>query len=209
MSWDVWLVYALAALALALTPGPNGLLCLNHSVRFGFRATIFTALGSITGMLILIGASMAGLGALMLTSEVLFTAVKWIGAGYLVWLGLRLWRAEPMAIAPRQPDGIPYTQGRMRNFSDGLLVAVSNPKALLFFATFLPQFIQPGMALWQQFLIFGGTFAVIEFCYELTLAGTAQRLGYWLTRHGRIFNRITGGAFIGVGGMVLASSRGA
>jgi homoserine/homoserine lactone efflux protein len=207
MSFELWAVYALAALALSLTPGPNGLLALNHAVRFGFRRTVFTALGSIAGMLLLIAASMAGLGALMLTSEVLFTVVKWLGAGYLVWLGLSLWRAPAPAVALRQAAGLEAIS-RRRAGTHGMLVALSNPKALLFFATFLPQFMQPGVPLWLQFVIFGGTFAVIEFSYELFLAGAARRLAGWLTRHGRIFNRLTGCAFIGVGGMVLMSQRG-
>ena len=79
MSFDLWLVYLLASLALSLTPGPNGLLCLNHGVRYGLGRTVFTALGCITGMALLIGASLAGLGALMLTSEMLFSVVKWVG----------------------------------------------------------------------------------------------------------------------------------
>lgn len=204
MTIELWLVYAFAAFALALTPGPNGLLCLNHAVRFGFRRTVFTALGSITGMLILIAGSLAGLGALMLASSTLFAVVKWLGAGYLVWLGLNLWRAPVPIVTLRRATGL-GTITRRRAGMQGMLVALSNPKAILFFATFLPQFMQPGVPLWLQFLIFGGTLAVIELLYELALAGAAGRLSGWLARHARLFNRVTGGAFIGVGGMVLLS----
>lgn len=206
MSLELWIVYALAAFALSLTPGPNGLLCLNHAVRFGFRRTVFTALGSIIGMLILIALSLAGLGALMMASSTLFMIVKWVGAGYLVWLGISLWRAPVPVVALSEATGL-GTIARHRAGLQGMLVALSNPKALLFFATFLPQFMQPGVPLWLQFVIFGGTFAVIEFLYELLLAGAARRLSGWLARHARTFNRVTGAAFMGVGGMVLLSER--
>lgn len=210
MSFDLWVVYLLASLALSLTPGPNGLLCLNHGVRYGLGRTVFTALGCITGMALLIGASLAGLGALMLTSEMLFSVVKWVGAAYLVWLGIRLWRAPAFTAGIQAAsEGGPAARpiSRRRAFTQGLLVALSNPKALIFFSTFLPQFMQPGTSLWLQFAIFAGTYAAVEFAYEVVLAGAAGRLAPWLTRWGQVFNRVTGGAFIGVGAMVAASQR--
>ncbi|WP_366654240.1 LysE family translocator [Fodinicurvata sp. EGI_FJ10296] len=206
MSLEIWVVYAFAALALSVTPGPNGLLCLNHAVRFGFRRTVFTALGSIVGMTILIGASMAGLGALMLTSEMLFSVVKWIGAAYLIALGLRMWFAPAATVTVREATGLDVISRRRAGFQ-GAMVALSNPKALLFFATFLPQFMQPGVSLWLQFAIFAGTFAAIEFAYELMLAGAGRQVAGWIARHGRVFNRVTGGAFMGVGGTILFSER--
>jgi homoserine/homoserine lactone efflux protein len=84
-------------------------------------------------------------------------------------------------------------------FSQGLLVAISNPKGLIFFAAFLPQFIVPGVSYSVQLTVFGGTFVLVEFVYELLLAGLAQRIAPWLARHGRWFNRATGGAFVGLG----------
>ena len=206
MSLEIWTVYALAVVALSVTPGPNGLLCLNHAVRFGFRRTVFTALGSIAGMVMLIGASMAGLGALMLTSEWLFTIVKWVGAAYLVGLGIHMWLAPAATISVRQATGLDIIS-RRRAGAQGALVALSNPKALLFFATFLPQFMQPDVSLWLQFAIFAGTLAVIEFSYELLLAGAGRQVSGWIARHGRVFNRITGGAFVAVGGMIAFSER--
>ncbi|MEC9345858.1 MAG: LysE family transporter [Pseudomonadota bacterium] len=208
MSLDLWLVYVLAGIALSLTPGPNGLLSLDHGVRHGTGRAVFTALGSVTGMSILIGASLAGLGAVMLTSETVFTVVKWVGAAYLVWLGVRLWRTRGFAVTAAVPDGPARRRiARHRAFAQGLVVALSNPKALIFFATFLPQFMQPDVPLWQQFVVLAGTYAAIEFAYEVMLAGAAGRLAPWLERHARTFNRVTGGAFIAVGAMVAASQR--
>lgn len=205
MTFDFWLIYLLAAIGLSLTPGPNGLLSLAHGVRFGFARTVFTVLGGVLGFMVLIAASLAGLGALLAASEAAFTAAKWIGAAYLVYLGIRLWRAAPPTVsASDAPDG-EGSVGRL--FLQGFLVAVSNPKALIFFAAFLPQFMVPDVSYWLQLAVLGGTFAVVEFVYELMLAGTAQRIAPWLGRHGRWFNRITGSCVVGIGGLLATANR--
>ncbi|MGQ9371391.1 LysE family translocator [Azospirillum sp. A39] len=207
MSFDLWLVYAAAAVGLSLTPGPNGLLSLTHGVRFGFARTVATVLGGVCGFMVLVAASLAGLGVLLAASEQAFTAAKWIGAAYLVYLGVRLWRAPPPAVTADE-GGAPPGDRPSRLFVQGFLVAVSNPKALIFFAAFLPQFMDPQAPFWLQFAVLGGTFGVVEFCYELVLAGAAQRLAPWLGRNGRWFNRLTGSTFIGIGGLLTTASRG-
>ncbi|MBB4285167.1 LysE family translocator [Roseospira goensis] len=205
MSLDLWLLYLVAAIGLSLTPGPNGLLSLTHGARFGVRRTAVTAFGAICGFLLLIAASLAGLGALMAASEQAFTIAKWIGAGYLVWLGLRLWRAPPPRVTL---DAADHADARpLRLFAQGFTVAVSNPKVLIFFAAFLPQFMTPGAGFWLQFAVLGGTFAAVEFAYEVLLAGTAHRLAPWLARGGRWFNRVTGSTFIGIGGLLTTATR--
>jgi homoserine/homoserine lactone efflux protein len=204
---DLWLVYALAAIGLSLTPGPNGLLSLTHGVRFGLARTVFTVLGGVVGFVVLIAASLAGLGALLAASEAAFAAAKWIGAAYLVYLGIRLWLAPPPQVSAPVARGRMDEAGAARLFTQGFLVAVSNPKALIFFAAFLPQFMVPGASYWLQLAVLGGTFAVVEFLYELVLAGMAQKIAPWLTRHGRWFNRITGSSFIGIGGLLATANR--
>ncbi len=208
MTLELWLVYVLAAVGLSLTPGPNGLLSLTNGVRFGLARTVFTALGGVSGFMVLVAASLAGLGALLAASETAFTAAKWIGAAYLVYLGIRLWRAPPPKVSASAGEGLSCEAGAVRLFVQGFLVAVSNPKALIFFAAFLPQFMMPGAPYWFQLLTLGGTFAVVEFLYELVLAGTAQRIAPWLGRHGRWFNRITGCTFAGIGGLLATANRG-
>lgn len=207
MSVELWLVYLVAAIGLSLTPGPNGLLTLTHGACFGLRPTIYTVLGGGLGFFVLIAASLAGMGALLAASEHAFTIAKWIGGGYLVYLGVRVWRSPPPGIAPESQAARPQQANRLRMFNQGFLVAVSNPKGLIFFAAFLPQFIVPGDSFVFQLLVFGGTFVVVEVAYELLLAGTAQRIAPWLARHGRWFNRATGGTFIGVGAVLTTASR--
>jgi homoserine/homoserine lactone efflux protein len=207
MTFDFWLVYLLAAIGLSLTPGPNGLLSLTHGVRFGLARTAFTVLGGVAGFMVLVAASLAGLGALLAASEMAFTVAKWTGAAYLVYLGIRLWRAPPPRV--RVPDGHERAgeTGVGRLFAQGFLVAVSNPKALIFFAAFLPQFMVPGASYGLQLAVLGGTFAVVEFVYELVLAGMAQKIAPWLARHGRWFNRITGTSFVGIGTVLATAQR--
>lgn len=207
MSIELWLVYLVAAIGLSLTPGPNGLLTLTHGACFGLRPTIYTVLGGGLGFFVLIAASLAGMGALLAASEHAFTIAKWIGAGYLVYLGIRVWRSPAPGIAPGSQGVPPQQANRLRMFNQGFLVAVSNPKGLIFFAAFLPQFIVAGDSYVFQLLVFGGTFVVVEVAYELLLAGMAQRIAPWLTRHGRWFNRATGGTFIGVGAILTTASR--
>jgi len=207
MTFDFWLIYLLAAIGLSLTPGPNGLLSLTHGVRFGLARAVFTVLGGVVGFMVLVAASLAGLGALLAASEAAFTAAKWIGAAYLVYLGIRLWRAPPPAVSVPAAGGLAGEAGIFRLFTQGFLVAVSNPKALIFFAAFLPQFMQPGAALWLRFLILGGTFGLVELIYELAVAGAAQRIAPWLGRNGRWFNRVSGATFIGIGGLLAISRR--
>jgi threonine/homoserine/homoserine lactone efflux protein len=207
MSLELWLVYCVAAVGLSLTPGPNGLLSLTHGACFGFRPTVATVMGGALGFFLLIAASLAGMGALLAASERAFTITKWVGAAYLVYLGFRIWRAPSPAIE-RAASGPGAGAARpWRMFREGFLVAVSNPKALIFFAAFLPQFMTPGVPFPVQLAVLGGTFVLVEIVYELVLAGLAQRIAPWLARHGRWFNRTAGATFVGIGGALTTVSR--
>lgn len=199
MSFELWLVYLVAAVGLSFAPGPNGLLALTHGARFGLQRTLFTVLGGALGFLLLIAVSLAGMGALLAASERGFMVAKMVGAAYLAYLGLRLWMApaQPIAVVSEGED-VPAASG-FRLFVQGFLVAATNPKGIVFFAAFLPQFIVPGVPFWTQLAIFGGTFVVVEVLYEAMLAALAQRIAPWLSDHTRWFNRVTGGVFVAFG----------
>lgn len=196
MAFDTWLLYLLASIGLSLSPGPNGLLALTHGALHGRRKTLFTIAGGALGFVALIALSMFGIGALLQSSLTWLAVLKWAGGAYLMWLGIQVWRAPPVAAgdgaAPVQASG-----GAM--FRQGLLSAVSNPKALLFFAAFLPQFIDPHGSLWLQFALLAGTFMATEFITEYVLASAAHRIRPWLVRVGRRFNRVCGGLFVLIG----------
>lgn len=196
MSIDTWLIFLIAAIGLSFTPGPNGLLALTHGAIYGVRRTVFTVLGGALGFLIVIAVSMFGIGALLLVVPDVLTVLKWVGGAYLVFLGVQVWRAPAISVAA---GGDRPSASGWSLFQQGLLAAVTNPKGILFFVAFLPQFIDPDRDLGVQFVIMAGTFIVIEIIFELVVAALSQSLQPLLARAGRWFNRATGGLFIVIG----------
>ncbi len=196
MALHTWLIYLFAATGLSLTPGPNSLLVLTHGALHGHRKTLFTVAGGAIGFVALIALSMLGIGALLKTSGDALTMLKLLGGAYLVWLGIQLWRAPPIHL---QADAAKTGTRSAELFRQGLLAAVTNPKALLFYGAFLPQFIDPGRDLLLQFIIMAATFAVIEIIVEYLLARLAHRIRPALERVGKSFNRVCGGMFVAMG----------
>ncbi len=196
MDIQVWLIYLLAAAGLSLSPGPNGLLALTHGALHGSRKAMYTIVGGAVGFVVLIALSMFGIGALLQTSLVWLSVMKWLGAGYLIWLGIQVWRSPAVGLELDRPT--PPRAG-WSMFRQGALSALSNPKALLFFAAFLPQFIDPARGLLLQFIVMASTFAVIEIVTELFIACLAHRISPWLRRVGRRFNQACGGLFVAIG----------
>lgn len=192
MAWHTWLIYLVAAVGLSLTPGPNSLLALTHGALHGHQRTLWTVAGGSVGFVAVIALSMLGIGALLQASANALLVLKWVGGAYLVWLGIQLWRAPPLQLKPSA--NAPFARSSTL-FRQGLFAAVSNPKALLFYGAFLPQFLDPARSLWLQFAVMAGTFAVIEFMVEMLLARTAHRIRPALERYGKRFNRVCGGAF--------------
>ncbi|WP_418318812.1 LysE family translocator [Piscinibacter sakaiensis] len=195
MDFQVWLIYFLAATGLSLSPGPNGLLALTHGALHG-RKAIYTIAGGAVGFVVIIALSMFGIGALLQTSLVWLMVLKWLGAGYLVWLGVQVWRSPPIGLSVEHAGA---TRAGWSMFRQGALSALTNPKALLFFAAFLPQFIDPARSLMLQFVVMATTFAAIEIATETFIASLASRISPWLRRVGRRFNQVCGGIFIAIG----------
>ncbi|MDG1582743.1 LysE family translocator [Pseudomonas sp. GOM6] len=203
MALHTWLIYLTAVFGLSLTPGPNGLLALTHGALYGHRRTLWTVSGGMLGFVLLMALSMFGLAALLKASADALLILKWVGAAYLIWLGIQLWRSPPLHLTPLQSAA---PRPGVQLFRQGLLSALSNPKVILFFGAFLPQFLDPGRSLWLQFAIMAATFAVVEGLVEYLLARTAQRTRPWLERAGRGFNRCCGGLF-GAMGLALPLTR--
>lgn len=193
---DTWLIYLLAATGLSLSPGPNSLLALTHGALHGGRMTTFTIMGGALGFVVLIALSMFGIGALLAASAGWLVAMKWVGGAYLAWLGIQVWRSPPIEA---RVQGVAAPRGGASMFRQGALSALTNPKGLLFFAAFLPQFVDPARSLVTQFAIMAGTFALIEILTEAVIAGAAHRISPWLARTGRRFNRACGGVFVAIG----------
>ena len=196
MDTHTWLIYFLAATGLSLSPGPNGLLALTHGALHGRRKAMYTITGGALGFVIVIALSMFGIGALLQTSLVWLTVLKWLGGAYLIWLGIQVWRSPPLSL---DASGSSEPRASWSMFQQGALSAITNPKAILFFAAFLPQFLDPHRSLFLQFIIMASTFAAIEIATEFFIASMANRISPWLRRVGRRFNQVCGGMFMAIG----------
>ncbi len=207
MTLSTWLLYVAAVLVLTMTPGPSVLMCISTSVQHGPRRALVAALGiilALTGLMLL---SMLGLGTVLATSEVLFSALKWLGAGYLAYLGITAWMSKTSSLVV--PDAsMPQVSARAI-FVRGMLVGASNPKALLFFGALFPQFIDPSAPRASQFLILGLTFVFFELFWLSTYSLTAARARHWLQqpRRALAFNRLTGGVFLLAAGLLATTRR--
>jgi len=171
-------------------------LALTHGALHGRRKALYTIFGGACGFVIVVALSMFGIGALLKASLVWLTVMKWLGGAYLVWLGVQVWRSPPIGLEV-SGSAAPRAGGSM--FRQGALSALTNPKGILFFAAFLPQFIDPARSLVVQFVVMAGSFAVIEIATELFIASMAHRISPWLRRVGRRFNQACGGVFVAIG----------
>ena len=212
MSFDTWIYYLLAVLILTASPGPSSLLCMTKGVQSGFKLSIFTALGSLTAISGILTLSFTGLGVIIASSEVVFNVIKWTGAAYLIFLGWKSLRSSQQDYdqLPGQESGSKAVrESILSHYVSGFIVGASNPKAILFFTALFPQFIDPSLALLPQFAVFASTFAVMELSWLLVYAYLGAKSSNWLFAKGRakVFNRVTGGVFIGAGALLSTTSR--
>lgn len=205
MTFESWLLFSSIALAATLSPGPAVLLVTSHSLRYGKHRAVFTILGNITGLFVMSLLSVLGVGTLLLYSTAAFNLIKWIGALYLVWLGIGLWRKGLFAGGE---GGKPIADCRnISLYRQGLMIALTNPKAIAFTTALFPQFIYTDEPLTSQFLILVITFMLFSFC---CLAGYAFLTDSVKTRtspllSGKSTGRLFGTVFI-LAGAALASS---
>ncbi|MCJ8205114.1 LysE family translocator [Pseudomonas sp. RGM2987] len=195
MPFDTWLLYLLTCCGIAVVPGPNALLVLTHGALHGNRKTLFTISGGVLGFVVMLSLCALGLGALIQASLTWFTVLKVVGGLYLIWLGLGLWRSAPVSLEMTDATG----SNSWSLFRQGLLSAISNPKALLLFTAFIPPFLDPSRNLIAQTAAIALTYAVVEFVVEYLVASAAYRVRPWLARVGRRFNKVCGGFFIAFG----------
>ncbi|MBB1462040.1 LysE family translocator [Vibrio splendidus] len=212
MSFDTWIYYLLAVLVLTASPGPSSLLCMTKGVQSGFKLSIFTALGSLTAITGILTLSFTGLGVIIASSEVVFNVIKWTGAAYLIYLGWKSLRSSQQDydnLSNQQSDSKSVKESAAQHYLSGFIVGASNPKAILFFTALFPQFIDPSIALVPQFTVFALTFAVMELSWLMVYAYLGAKSSNWLFAKGRakVFNRVTGGVFIGAGALLSTTSR--
>ena len=172
------LTFAIAATLLIIVPGPNVIYIITRGIDQGRRAAIASAIGVDTGMLFHIGAAVLGLSALVASSDLVFSIVKYAGAGYLIWMGINSLRAR---VANLETPVISRRASYSRLFAQGMVVNILNPKVGLFFIAFLPQFIDPARgSATLQILVLGGVFVVIALISDLVYALASGSIGSWL-----------------------------
>ncbi|GAB3261072.1 LysE family translocator [Chitinimonas naiadis] len=198
MSLNVWLAYVAAVFFISGTPGPNMLLAMTHGIHHGLNKTFSSMLGLLVGLAVILSASMGGLGAILLASSHAFEIIKYVGAAYLIYLGIKTWRSADSKL---ETEGRPDADSAWARFRIGVLVALSNPKAILFGVAFFPQFLDQHQPMAPQATILLLSFIVIETGWMCIYAGGGARLAQWLRQGTRMrwFNRLAGGAFVGAG----------
>jgi threonine/homoserine/homoserine lactone efflux protein len=191
----LFLAFVAATVVLALFPGPNMALIVGNSVAYGTRWGLLTLCGTSAALAIQLAVVALGMGALLGAFGTWFAVLRWVGAAYLLVLGIRTWMAPPAALAPARlgPRGVRATVLR------GLLVSLTNPKVLLFFGAFFPQFVSPHHALAPQLLLMSLTFLLTVSLLDALWATLAGRARGWIARRGRLLNRISGGMLAGAG----------
>lgn len=197
MSFETWVAFAAASSVLLVIPGPTVLLVVSYALGQGWRTALPMAVGVALGDFTAMTLSMLGLGALLATSATLFTILKWVGAAYLVYLGIKLWRAGGTLDAAPRTDAV----SAAKMLGHAWLVTALNPKSITFFVAFLPAFLDPKADFLTQMLVFETTFLVLAFAnafgYAL-VASRARRLASDPRAIG-VVNKVGGGLLVGAG----------
>lgn len=221
MELNVWLAFLAASVAIAVSPGSGAVLSMSHGLAYGVRQASVTILGlqaGVAGILLIAG---LGVGALLVASATAFTVVKVLGAAYLVWLGLKQWRAPVAASAAQSPaaamaddtaagaawpSALPTARER---FLLGFFTNMTNPKGIVFMVAVLPQFIDPQRALWLQLLVLMVTTVAVDVVVMHGYAFMASRAQRWLSsaRSRRAQNRVFGGVLMAMGASLLMVKR--
>ncbi|MBD8190724.1 LysE family translocator [Pseudomonas fluorescens] len=209
MSLETWLLFSGAALVVILIPGPLSLLMISNSLNYGLRRSYPAFLGGVIASICLLSASALGLGALLLASEQLFSALKIVGALYLFYLAWQSWQqSRQPAQGATVPQAAPVPRFRVL-FGRAFVLGASNPKDILFFAAFLPQFLSTEQAFLPQLLIMIATWAALDLLCKLAYGlGAHGAARYLRSGAGQSwFNRVSAALFSGAGVLSLIHVR--
>lgn len=207
MSPTVWLAFTLASAVILVIPGPTVLLVVSYALTQGRKVAVAMAAGVALGDFTAMTLSLAGLGALLLASATLFTLLKWIGAAYLIYLGIRLWRARP--VVPEVADDLPPVAVR-GIFGHAFIVTALNPKSIAFFVAFVPQFVDTQAPFLPQLAIMVATFVTLAAANALVFALAADTLRTRIRRPAVLkwTNRAGASCLVGMGVATAALERG-
>jgi threonine/homoserine/homoserine lactone efflux protein len=206
MTVEVYLAFVVACTVLLFIPGPTILLVVSYAMAHGRNSAFATIFGVMVGDAVAMGLAFLGLGTLLMTSARLFLMMKILGALYLVYLGIKMWRA-PSLIEDASLDGKPVSHRAMA--LDAFTVTVLNPKSGMFLIAFLPQFMDVSRPLWQQTIVLGGTYLAIAFASVTLYAVLASEIRRVIKNPvvSKAVNRAGGGVLIGAGVLTAAMRR--
>jgi threonine/homoserine/homoserine lactone efflux protein len=213
MTVSTWLLFLSVSLAAAFSPGPGVLMAISTATTQGARRAFYSSAGNALGVFIVATTAVAGLGLVLKTSAIAFGALKLAGAAYLVYLGIKTWRQASVAAAPADaatadvPAAKPVEASRFSTFRSGLLVAVSNPKAILFFTAVFPQFMPPDHVDPVRFLLLTSTFTactLVSHFFYVACAAWLKRSVKQSAARSRLAKRGTAVIFVGMGGALLS-----
>ncbi|MDR7305418.1 LysE family translocator [Rhodoferax saidenbachensis] len=201
-----WLVFCGVAFLVCFSPGPGVLLAISNAMAHGKRDWVASSLGNATGLFIISGVAMAGMGAILAVSALAFTILKVAGALYLIYLGIRQWRSQAVSFAAAESaagsvnkaTGAPASR---KLYGQGMGVALTNPKAILFFSALFPQFITADAPVFEQVAVLTCTFVAMSLLSHLFYVLVARMFKGQLTNplKQRLFNRVSGGLFVVLG----------
>lgn len=208
MTLETWLGFFLACWIISLSPGAGAIASMSAGLQYGFWRGYWNALGLQLALVVQIAVVAAGLGAVLATSPLAFSLIKWFGVAYLVYLGYRQWQAPPstLAAAEQRASGRPLSL-----VLRGMLVNLSNPKAIVFILAVLPQFINPHAPLLKQYLLIAVTMICVDLIVMAGYTGLAARLLGALRspRQQRLLNRTFGGLFVAAAALLATVHRAA
>ncbi|POA58293.1 MULTISPECIES: LysE family translocator [unclassified Pseudomonas] len=205
MNLTTLVLFLPACFALNMAPGPNNLLSVKNATTFGFRVSCLAGVGRLLAFMLMIGLASVGLAAVLQASELLFHGIKILGAGYLLYLAYRLWTADTRV----EVEGRDAAGGLLALARQEFLIAIGNPKAILVFSAFLPQFIDPTAPVAGQFLMLGGLFLVLECVAIAAYAGMGLHMRRWFGQPAgrRVFNRGCAVLLSGAASLLLLARR--
>lgn len=197
MTWQVWLAFLGAAIAISVSPGAGAVQSMATGMTHGLRRGYWSILGLEIGLMLQLALVAAGLGAVVTRSVIAFTVIKWIGVGYLAYLAVKQWRTATTDLRETVGKVDHHGGGRAALVTRGFLVNATNPKGLVFFLAVLPQFVVPTAPLLPQYLAIGATMIVVDCVVMGLYTGLAMRLVDWLhtPRQQTILNRVFSGLF--------------
>ena len=202
MAIDTWTAYFLASILIAISPGSGAVLAMSHGLSYGMQRTRATIAGLQIGLVVILLVAGAGVGSLLVASELAFSVVKVLGAGYLIYIGWSQWRSSNgIAAEDANPAADANGVSARKRFATGLLTNVTNPKGILFMVAVLPQFISPARPLWPQLLVMALTTVAVDTVVMHGYAFAASRLQtlFRNARAVRLQNRLFGGMLMAVG----------